>query len=259
MRCVVRVRARACARCTSLCPFGTASCVNTNQRLFSFEGPKSSMRSHVTSWVRVVMSWTETSFRLLLARRESSERGACEWGAVRIVYGRVASVNWEAALFLSTTVALALTWARTHWLCKTLLFCILNVLVSQRQHFIMLQPPWYRISAFVSCKTVANFQKKINKKIKEHLWEKRATFEFTELGVGMWMNELHFLHLKPNFSPAQYKNYGCLLCWLCADDLKSSITKRKVVYFLWNVATQVHLRDLVCGAAAVGCYFCTYL
>lgn len=96
---------------------------------------------------------------------------ACEWDAVHIVYVKVAWVNSEAALFLSTTMASAPQWPRTHWLCKTLLFCILNILVSRRKHFIMLQPLWYRVSAFVPCKTFTNWKKgTLAKKKMSNLW-----------------------------------------------------------------------------------------
>lgn len=167
-----------------------------------FEGPKGSTRSHVTSWVEGGDVLNRYEVQATICKTRVNRMVLCEWDAVRMVCVKVAWVNSEAALFLSTTMASALKWARTHWLCKTLLFCILNILVSRRKNFIMLQPLWYRLSAFVPCKTFTNW-KKINKK--------RATFG---LGFRMWMNELHFLHLKPDFSPAQYKNDGCLLCWL---------------------------------------------
>lgn len=161
---------------TSLCPLGppraeTQTFVRVSVFLWGTEG-QHEVTCHFLGEGGDVLNRYEVQASVCKTR--VNRMVLCEWDAVRMVCVKVAWVNSEAALFLSTTMASALKWARTHWLCKTLLFCILNILVSRRKHFIMLQPLWYRLSAFVPCKTFTNWKKGTlaKKKIKKksNLW-----------------------------------------------------------------------------------------
>lgn len=160
--------------CVCLCVSGVRVCVvplcalwdllvQKHKPLFGsvcfFEGPKGSTRSHVASRVRVVMSWIDTRLRLQSARRESTE-----WSCVNEML-----CAWCAWKWLGWTRRLhsfyPLQWppllnelVHTDF-AKLYFSCILNILVSRRKHFIMLQPLWYRLSAFVPCKTFTNWKK----------------------------------------------------------------------------------------------------